>query len=307
MFGAETGRMSGRRCVVITGASSGIGKASAQAFARMGWHVIGTGRDEARCEAATRDLAAHASRTARIDIVRGNFTEMHDVLRISEDIISLTDRVDILVNNAGGVRDGYYRTSEGMEATFCANHLSAFLLTRALRPLLERAAESSQKPNETRVISVASSAHETCEGMRWDDLMMHGEFDTQTAFAQAKLANLLFTRELNRRLQAHGIAAYAMDPGRVASNFASHGDSHVRASLIQNPGVPPEQPARTVIWLATAAELATMGGRYFRDLIEVQPGPQALDDLAASRLWIESEQLVDRILRNAQPRNAQLA
>ena len=131
------------RVIVITGASSGIGKASAEAFARMGWHVIATGRDPERCAAAEQSIRAIASGGGRVDFVRGDFTEMADVRRVAGEIAALTDRIHVLVNNAGGVRDRLYRTSEGLEATFAANHLAPFLLTRELLPQLERAAAES--------------------------------------------------------------------------------------------------------------------------------------------------------------------
>lgn len=287
-----------RCCVVVTGASSGIGRAAAQAFARMGWHVIGTGRDEARCDDAAQQIAAAASREARVDMLRGDFTEMREILRISREIADLTDHVDVLVNNAGGVRDGFYRTSDGLEATFAANHLSAFLLTRELMPLLERAAGDSA-PGLVRVIAVSSAGHAACSGMRWYDLAMKAAFDANAAYCQAKLANLLFARELDRKVRDRGIVSLAMHPGRVASNFASHADPQMQAWMRGNDTVPPEQPARTLVWLANAQELGGMGGRYFHDLGEEEPAPQARDDTAAAKLWAESEKMLQAILASA--------
>lgn len=282
------------RVVVITGASSGIGKASAEAFARMGWHVIGTGRDPDRCAAAEGDIRRVAAPGAKVDFVRGDFTEMAEVRRVAGEIAGLTDRIHVLVNNAGGVRDALYRTSEGLEATFAANHLAPFVLTRELLPLLKRATQDSP-PGTVRVIAVSSSGHLGCPGMRWDDLMMLREFVPAVAYCQAKLANLLFTRELDRRLAGTGIVAQAMHPGRVGSNFASHGDEAMQSYMAANECVAPESPARTIVWMATAPELGQDGGRYFHDLAEEQPAPQALDDQAAERLWTESERILEAI------------
>jgi len=285
---------SDRRCIVITGASSGIGKASAEAFARMGWHIICTGRDPERCADAEEEINAVAASGARIDFVRGDFTEMREVKRVAEEIAELTDRIHVLVNNAGGVRDAYYRTSEGLEATFATNHLAPFLLTRELLPQLEKA--GAETPAGTvRVIAVSSSAHLVCEGMNWDDLMMAQNFAANAAYCQAKLANLLFTRELDRRLSEKGIVAQAMHPGRVGSNFASHGDDAMQAYMAANECVPPESPARTIVWLATAPDLGQDGGRYFHDLAELDPAPQAKDDTAAARLWQESESILESL------------
>ncbi len=287
-----------RRCVVVTGASSGIGKAAAMAFARMGWHVIGTGRDAGRCNEAEAEIRSSASGLARIDFLRGDFSEMREVLRVAKDVQGLTDAVHVLVNNAGGIRDGCYRTSEGLEATFAANHLAPFLLTRELRPLLERAAGTAA-PGMVRVIAVSSSAHRICPCMRWYDLMMKTAFDANAAYCQAKLANLLFTLELHRRLSDRGIVALAMHPGRVDSNFASHGDETMQAYMAANACAAPEQPARTIVWLATDPGLGGKGGCYFHDLAEEEPAPQALDDLEAEKLWRESDRILAEILETA--------
>ncbi|MEE4450392.1 SDR family NAD(P)-dependent oxidoreductase [Novosphingobium resinovorum] len=278
------------RTVVITGASSGIGKASAGAFARMGWHVIATGRDPARCDAAEAELRT----LGKVDFLRGDFAEMADVRRVAGEIAALTDRVHVLVNNAGGIRDGRYISSEGLEATFAANHLAPFLLTRELMPLLERAAGDSP-PGTVRVIAVSSLAHEQCPAMHWDDLMLSDRFATGPAYCQAKLANLLFTRELDRRLSGTGITAQAMHPGKVGSNFWTHGEASLQAYGQGQDLIGPEQPARTIVWLATAAEGGADGGRYFHDLAEIPAAPQARDDAAAARLWRESERILDTV------------
>lgn len=284
----------GNRCVVVTGASSGIGKASAEIFARMGWHVIGTGRDAERCARAEADLRALAHDGGRVNFLRGDFTEMADVLRIAGEIATLTDRIDVLVNNAGGVRDALYPTSEGLEATFTANHLAPFLLTRELMPLLQRAAED-QAPGSVRIIAVSSLGHMACPAMNWDDLMMMDNFVPASAYCQAKLANLLFTRELNRRVEGLGIVAQAMHPGRVDSNFAAHGDEAMRSYMAANECSAPDQPARTIVWLATSPEAGQPGGRYFYDMAEAEPAPQAKDDEAAALLWAESERILQAV------------
>lgn len=279
------------RTVVITGASAGIGKATAIAFARMGWHVIGVGRDPERSAAAEAEIRAVAAAGARIDFLRGDFDLMSDVRRVADEIRTRTRRLDVLINNAGGVRDRLYRTAEGLEATFAANHLAAFLLTRELMPLLEATAADSG-PGAVRVLAVSSSGHEVCPGMHWDDLNMIDHFTTAGAYCQAKLANILFTRELNRRVAAAGIVAQCMHPGVIASNFASHGDDFMKNYMNSQDGRPPEHAAQTLVWMATAAETGVDGGRYFHDLQEVPAAAQALDDEAARRLWTESERLL---------------
>jgi NAD(P)-dependent dehydrogenase (short-subunit alcohol dehydrogenase family) len=279
---------------VVTGASSGIGRAAALMLAERGWHVIGVGRDPERCARAAEEIRAAASADARIDFLRGDFTEMKDVARVAADIRSRTGRLDVLINNAGGVRDQLYVTSEGLEATLAANHLAPFLLTRELMPLLS--ATAAQSPVGTvRAIAVSSSGHAVCPGIRWDDLNMLDNFSTGDAYCQAKLANILFTRELARRVAGDGIIAQSMHPGRVASNFASHGDETLRSYMASAETTDPDRPARTLVWLATAPEAGRDAGRYFHDCEEVPAAPQALDDEAARRLWDESERMLEAI------------
>ncbi len=274
------------KCAVITGASSGIGLASAIALCQLGWHVIGTGRDPGRTAAAEAEIRAAIPAGASFTMLRGDFDSMAQVVRVAREIGALTPRVDVLVNNAGGVRDGDYRTVDGLEATFAANHLSAFLLTRELLPLMRPGA---------RVIAVSSSAHEYCPGMNWDDLQFEENFSAGAAYCQAKLANLLFTHELARRYGAEGIVAQAMHPGIIASNFYSHGDASMRSHLASAGGNPPQHAARTIAWLTTADECGEPAGCYFHDLAEAEAAPAALDDAAAVRLWAQSEALLERL------------
>jgi NAD(P)-dependent dehydrogenase (short-subunit alcohol dehydrogenase family) len=279
---------------VVTGASSGIGKAAARLLAGQGWHVIGTGRDAARCAAAEEEVRASAAPGARIAFLRGDFDEMKDVRRVAGEIRALTSRLDVLINNAGGIRDKLYVSSEGLEATFAANHLAPFLLTQKLMPLLKVTA-ASVPPGTVRVIAVSSSGHAYCPGMNWGDLNLFDKFSTRAAYCQVKLANILFTRELARRGAEFGITAQSMHPGRVASNFASHGDEEMQVYMQNAETDSPDEPAKTLLWLATAPEAGRDSGRYFHALQEVQPAPQAIDDIAALRLWEESERLVARV------------
>jgi NAD(P)-dependent dehydrogenase (short-subunit alcohol dehydrogenase family) len=279
--------------VIVTGASSGIGKAAAEAFAVMGWHVIGTGRDPDRCEQAESEIRAAASDSARVDFLQGDFSEMAEVKRVADEIAELTDRVTVLINNAGGVRDARYVTSEGNEATFAANHLAPFLLTRELLPLLRKAA-SGAPPGTVRVLATSSLAHASTPGMNWDDLqnLETDPFPATPAYCQAKLANLLFTRELNKRLSGDGIVAQAMSPGVVLTNFASYGDEAMQSYLKDAPGATAEEAARTLVWMATSPECGVDGGRNFYELKETPPADNALDDEAAERLWTETEKIL---------------
>ena len=277
------------RTAVVTGASSGIGKATAEAFARMGWNVIGTGRHPDRTENAKMQLRAAAKNGARVHMLRGDFCEMADVTRIAGEIAQLTDRIDVLVNNAGGVRDQRYVSSEGVEATMAANHYATFLLTRELMPILRQTA-AQQEAGAVRVITVSSEAHRYCQAMRMDDLDWDEGYSAGGIYCQAKLANLLFGRELARRAQADGIVSLVMHPGVVDSNFWEHGDAGMKANGAgRDDMVGPESPARTIVWLATAKEHGTASGGYFYDMAEEEPAAQGLDAEAAQALWTATE------------------
>lgn len=280
-----------RPVAIVTGASAGIGRSTARILAGMGWQVIGTGRDPDRAAAATADIAAAARDGGSFTMLRGDFDAMADVQRIAGEIRDMTGRIDVLVNNAGGVRDRIIITGEGTEATFAANHLAPFLLTRELRPLLE--ATARLRPAGTvRVIAVSSSAHRQCAAFDFDDLQALATGHAVVAYCQAKLANILFTRELARRTAGSGIIAQAMHPGQVDSNFASHGDRTMQDYMAAADTVAPDEPAETIVWLATAAECGRDPGRYFHRLAEETPAPAALDDAAARRLWQDSEALL---------------
>ena len=279
---------------VVTGASSGIGKSTAGKLAALGWQVIGTGRDPQRCAAAEPEIAAAARAGGGFTMVRGDFTLMADVKRVADEVADRVPRLDVLINNAGGVRDRQIVTAEGTEATFAANHLAPFLLTRELMPLLTRSA-AGEPPGTTRVIAVSSSAHRVVDGLPWDDLQSFSESHPTLLYCRAKLATILFTRELARRAGPDGITAQAMHPGVVASNFASHGDLAMQAHMAAAPTVAPDEPAETLAWLATEPEGGRDGGRYFYQKAEETPTEAAKDEAAAARLWTETEALLAKL------------
>lgn len=281
------------RVAVVTGASAGIGRATARLFAEQGWRVIGIGRDPLRSAEAAKEIGAVAR--AAFDMLPADLTLVSETHALAHAIGALTDRVDVLVNNAGGVRDRRIVTAEGNEATFAANHLAPFVLTNGLLPLLREAARASS-PGATRVLAVSSTGHEHCKGFDWDDLqMLRGDFKTGAAYCQAKLANILFTSELGRRLASDGIAAQAMHPGVVDSNFGSHGDAAMQAHMKSLGGVDPSVPAETLFWMAIAPEAGLPSGRYFHQRAEIAPTATARDDALARRLWTETERIVAAI------------
>lgn len=277
---------------VVTGASSGIGKETARKLVELGWQVIGVGRDPKRSAAAEAEITEVTGEGGTFTMLRGDFTLMAEVKRIADEIKSLTPRLGVLINNAGGVRDRQIVTAEGTEATFAANHLAPFLLTRELMPLIKRTA-AEREPGSTRVIAVSSSAHRSVDGLDWDDLQSLGDVQPTRAYCRAKLANILFTRELARRVGPEGIVAQAMHPGLVATNFEFHGDEAMQTYMAAADNkVPPDEPAETLVWLATDPEGGRKGGRYFYRMAEESPTEAAQDDAAAIRLWAETEKLL---------------
>ncbi|MCX4091901.1 SDR family NAD(P)-dependent oxidoreductase [Nocardia sp. alder85J] len=274
-----------RPVAVVTGASSGIGKETARKLLARGWQVIGVGRDPQRSAAAAAELGPE------LTMLRGDFTLMAEVRRVADEIRSRTERLDVLINNAGGVRDRRIVTAEGTEATFAANHLAPFLLTRELWPLLTATA-AARPAGTVRVLAVSSTAHRSSRGLDWDDVQSLGIEHPTVAYCRVKLANILFTRELGRRGAAEGVVAQVMHPGVVASNFATHGDATMQAHMAAADTVSPDEPAETLTWLAADPEGGHTPGRYFHRRAEETPSEIARDDTAAARLWVESETLL---------------
>jgi NAD(P)-dependent dehydrogenase (short-subunit alcohol dehydrogenase family) len=268
------------KTAVVTGASAGVGKETARQLLDARWRVIGVGRDPGRCDAAEAELASQ-----NFTMLRADLSSLTDVARLAEDILVLAPRIDALCNNAGGTQAERRTSPEGLETTFAANHLAPFLLTRKLLPSLGEGA---------RVIAVSSTGHEHCPGMNWDDLQFEQGWLSGTAYCQAKLANILFTRELARHYGPHGLIAHSMHPGVVDSNFASHCEPGMQAYMesIKDRATGPDVPARTLVWLAQGEEPAGANGRYFYNLAEAECSAAAKDHVAAARLWDASEALV---------------
>jgi NAD(P)-dependent dehydrogenase (short-subunit alcohol dehydrogenase family) len=280
---------------VITGASAGVGLATAKALLANGWRVIGTGRDAERCARAQTELQGIAPDPALAVVLQADLAEMHEVVALAKEILALTQRVDTLINNAGGACAHYRLTSDGNEYTLAGNHFGHFLLTQQLLPTL-RATAQMRGEGAVRVISVSSTGHEYAPATNWEDSTQPQAYVSGEAYCRAKLANILFTRELARRVAADGIVAHAMHPGVVASNFISHLDDTMRAHMETLDGDPPEVPAKTLVWLATDPEPGRCSGLYWHDCKHVEPSPTAKDDDQAAQLWFVSEAVVRRAM-----------
>jgi len=283
------------RVAVITGASSGIGLEAAKALAAQGWRIIALGRDPQRSAAALRDIRAAAGAGQSVEMIIADLAILRDVDSAAREVAASTKRIDVLLNNAGGTPKERVVTAEGNEATFVGNHLGHFLLTHRLMPLLLNAA-ADQTRGAVRIINVSSSAHEYSTGLDWDDLQLLRNFATGRAYMNAKLANVLFTRELAKRMAPSGIVCHAVHPGFVNTNFASHGDANMQRYYEEKRdiAITAVEGADTLIWLATASEPGNTNGGYFFKRAPGTVSALGQDDAAAKRLWTESEALIKR-------------
>ncbi len=247
--------------------------------------MIAQGRDHARSEAALAEIRS-AAPEAQVDMIRADLSVMDKVDAFASQVAASTDRIGLLVNNAGATPSRRMETADGFEQTFAANHLAVFLLTHRLLPLLKAAAPGSQ------VITTASVAHKFIKDMKWDDLQQAQSFSASDAYAQSKLANILFTREMAKRVKHDGIRVNCVRPGVVQTNFDSHGNLAVK--LMYFLGKPlsltPEQGADTILLLAKGgAPKAT--GQYLAKRKPAALSAAAQSEQGAARLWDISKEL----------------
>ncbi len=280
--------MKGKVCL-ITGASSGIGEASAIGLARKGASLVLLCRDRGRGEAA---VARIKSRTGAVDIelLIADLSSQSQIRAAAAQFLDSGRKLHVLLNNAGLIIRQRTVTGDGIETTFAVNHLAYFLLTNLLLARLRESAPA-------RIVSVSSALHKRGYGdgrIAFDDLGGETAYSGYKAYGQSKLANILFTRELARRLDGTGVTANALHPGVVATGFAGNNRSalwRIARATYRPFSLSPERGARTSVWLATDPALATVTGRYFHNCKQRQPAPQARNDEDAARLWRISEQM----------------
>lgn len=288
------------KTVVITGATSGIGQAAAAQLARMGTRIVQVARDRKRGEetlAMLRDIAPGLNHTVHY----ADLSSMRDSRRVGAEIAAAEERIDVLANNAGAMFNSPRLTEEGLERTFAVNHMSYFVLTLALWERLVRSAPA-------RIVNTASDAYESGT-LDLDDLQSErtkpsglGEFlryggSGHRLYATSKLANVLFTRELARRLGASGVTANCFHPGFVATRFADNAGGLISfsMSIAKRFARKPEKGAETLVYLASAPEVAELSGCYFHDCRTVEVNAAARDEDSAKRLWRESERLAGQV------------
>jgi NAD(P)-dependent dehydrogenase (short-subunit alcohol dehydrogenase family) len=272
------------KTIVATGATSGIGEVAVLALAGLGARIVFIARDQARAQATMRKLEANAPGLSH-RMLLADLSSMAETREVGAAIAESEPRIDMLINNAGALFSDRQVTPEGLELTFALNHMAYFVLTEALRERLIACAPA-------RIVSTSSAAH---QGMSLDftDLQSAKEYRGLRVYGRSKLANILFTRELARRLAGTGVTANCLHPGAVATRFGESSGGWVGRVLpvLRLFFISPEQGADTIIYLASSPEVADTTGAYFVKRKVTAPSAAAQDDAAAKRLWEASEAL----------------
>ena len=276
--------MNGKICLV-TGATRGIGLETARALAAAGATVVLHGRDPERTRAAAARVA-QSTGSPRVRPVFADFSQLARVRALAEELDATLPHLDVLVNNAGMMSPRRALSAEGYDLTFAVNHLAPFLLTNLLLPKLRQSAPA-------RIVVVASAAHRRAS-LDFDDLMNSRVAGLWPAYARSKLANILFTRALAKRLAASGVTANALHPGLVRSHLFHDGPAWMQAAMGAFGGlfmISARAGAKTSVYLATAPELKGRSGGYYAHCHPATPSSAALADADAERLWRESARL----------------
>ena len=281
----NAGVMAGKVCLV-TGATSGIGRETARGLAAQGATVIVAGRDRRRCEGTAAALR-RSYPAAEVGYLVADLSSQAEVRRLAEDFTRQYDRLDVLVNNAGAQFRTRRESVDGIEMTFALNHLGYFLLTLSLLDMLKASTPA-------RIVNVASHAHHGAT-LDFDDLEMERGYDGARAYRQSKLANVMFTYELARRLDGTGVTANALHPGVLATDFGAK-DEGLRSLLrraarpairlaLGHQMITPREGAQTSLYLATSPEVAGVTGQYFDNKAAVRSSDASYDVAAQRRLW----------------------
>jgi NAD(P)-dependent dehydrogenase (short-subunit alcohol dehydrogenase family) len=279
------------KTIVITGGTSGIGAVAAEKLAALGARIVLVARDPARAEAIMASLrrigpeVAHSVHFA--DLLR--LTEMK---RVAAVIAAEEPRVDVLINNAGAIFSDRRITEDGLERTFALNHMAYFVIAEGLRERLAAAGSA-------RIVSTASAAHQRAR-LDLDDLQLARGYSPIKAYGRSKLCNILFTRELGRRLQGSGVTANCLHPGFVATRFGDHAGGNISrfVGLAKIFAITPEKGADTIVYLASSPEVANTTGGYFFRRKQIEPSHAARDDVSAAELWRKSAAIAESLLAN---------
>jgi NAD(P)-dependent dehydrogenase (short-subunit alcohol dehydrogenase family) len=273
------------RTVLVTGGTAGIGRATAVGLAAMGARVAITGRDGERAEKAADEIRAAGS--PHVDVFLADHSSQAEVRRLAEQVLQTLPRIDVLVNNVGGYWNHRHVTVDGLERTFALNHLAPFLLTNLLLDRMEHSGSA-------RVVTVSSNA-QAMGRIDFDDLQGERSYSGARAYNQSKLANVMFTYELARRLGPGGVTANVLHPGVVSTSFGAEDPAGVQRLLVPviRPFMKsPSQGAATSIHLASAPDLKLVMGQFFVNSKPKKSSSRSYDEKAAAQLWQVSSDLV---------------
>ena len=274
------------KTVVITGATSGIGKVAAETLAKMGARIVVVARDKSRGNATVARLRSIAPGIAH-SLYFADLLHLSEVKRVAAEIAHREPPIDVLINNAGALFSARQTTDDGLERTFALNHMAYFVLTEGLLGRLLAAGGA-------RIINTASEAHKNAT-LDFDDLQSTEGYGGRKAYSRSKLCNILFTRELARRLRGTGVTANCLHPGFVATRFADQSGGLISRliSLAKFFAIAPEKGAETIVYLATSREVPEITGQYFYKCRLTTPARSAQDDRSALVLWQQSAALAD--------------
>ncbi|HEX4303074.1 MAG TPA: SDR family oxidoreductase [Rhizomicrobium sp.] len=274
------------KTVVVTGGTSGIGEVAALNLAGQGARIVLIARDHARADATVAKLKA-ANPSAAHTVHIADLSALAGMKRAATEIAAAEPRIDVLVNNAGAVFLSREESTDGLEMTFATNHMAYFVVTNILLPNLKATPGA-------RIVSTASDAHKAGR-LDFDDLQSEKSYGAFRAYGTSKLCNILFTRELAKRLGGSGVTANCLHPGFVGTRFGQNNATNILlkglAGLIMTFGLKPEDGAKTIIHLASSPDVATISGEYFYKCKVIEPSLAAQNDADAARLWDVSAQI----------------
>ena len=273
------------KTVVVTGATNGIGEVTALELARMGARVIGVGRNPTKC-ADSAERIQRETGNPQVEYLVADLSLRAQVRQLAAKVLEKADKLDVLVNNAGAYNAQRMESAEGIEITWALNHLNYFLLTHLLLDAL--------KPSPAgRVVNVSSDAHRR-SAIRFDDVQFKTGYSGFPVYGHSKLANVMFTYELARRLEGTPVTANVLHPGFVATGFGLNngGLMGVAMRIMQKLGArTPQQGAKTSIYLASSSDVQGVSGKYFAAKRAVDSNRASYDRDVAERLWAISEQM----------------
>ena len=284
---AERTDLMNEKRFLITGATNGIGKTAALDLAKMGAEVIIVGRNEQKTRRVLDELKT-SSGSDRLDMLIADLSSIEQIRRVADEFRGRYERLDVLLNNAGAIFPKYQETADGLEMTFALNHISYFLLTHLL---LDNLKQTAQRQGEARIINVSSSAH---RGAQFNGPDEANAYSSTRSYGKSKLANVLFTYDLARRLEGTGVTVNAVHPGLVDTGFGSEFKGFlgwlVRV-LQMTVARSPEKGAETLVYLASSPEVRGMDAKYWKDKKQVESSKASFDAAQQRRLWELSEKV----------------